>query len=69
MYMLKLFRNYRSGPPWLLGKQPTSWSTAKDYRLGTSPGIRAFVFQGETDDTCPWEQLTAQDRNVAVSFT
>ena len=29
----------------------------------------AFVFQGETETTRPWEQLPAQDRNVAVSFT
>ena len=53
MYMLKLFRNYRSGPPWLLGKQPTSWGTAKDYLLGTSGGIRAIVFQGGANDLLP----------------
>ena len=61
MYMLKLFRNYRSGPPWLLGKQPTSWGTAKDYRLGTSGGIRAFVCQGRdrrppTLANCPGQE-------------
>ena len=69
MYMLKLFRNYRSGPPWLLGKQPTSWGTAKDYPLGTNWRHPDLVFQGETDDHCPWEQLTAQDRDVAASLT
>ena len=35
------------------GKQLTSWGTAKDYRLGTSGGFWAFVFQGETDDHLP----------------
>ena len=50
-------------------KQPTSWGTAKDYRLGTSGGIRAFVFQGATETTPPWEQLTAQHKNGAASFT
>ena len=36
---------------------------------GTRRGIQAFVSQGVTDTTHPWEQLTAQDKNVAVSFT
>ena len=82
MYMLKLlFQQLQITPlvslqniflhksSWLLGKQPTSWGTAKDDHLGTTGGIRAFVFQGETDATCPWEQLTARGRNVAASFT
>ena len=47
-------------------KQLTSWGTAKDYRLGTSGGIRASAFQGETDTTRPWEQLTAWGKNTAV---
>ena len=38
---------------WLLGKQLTSWGTAKDYHLGTSGSTWAFVFQGETDDHLP----------------
>ena len=48
MYMLKLlFQKLQS---WLLGKQPTSWGTAKDDRLGTTGSIRAFVFREETDN-------------------
>ena len=38
------------------------------YHLGTSRGIWAIVFQGETDDhltTHPWEQLIAQGENTA----
>ena len=31
--------------------------------------ILTFVFQGETEGHCPWEQLTAQDGDVAASFT
>ena len=72
MNMLKLlFQKLQIRPihPGSWEKQPASWGTAKDYRLGTSGGIRAFVFQGQTDTTSPWEQLTAQDRNVAVSST
>ena len=50
MLMLKLlFQKLQIGPTWLLGKQPTSWGTAKDDRLGTWGGTLAFVFQGETD--------------------
>ena len=67
MYMLKLlFQKLQS---WLLGKQPTSWGTAKDYPLGTNWRHPDLVFQGETDDHCPWEQLTAQDGDVAASLT
>ena len=51
MYMLKLlFQKLQIRPAWLLGKQLTSWGTAKDYHLGTTGGIQAFVFQGETDN-------------------
>ena len=68
MYMLKLlFQKLQIGPSWLLGRQLTSWSAAKDYRLGTSGGIQAIVFRGAANDHLPLG--TAQDRNVAVSST
>ena len=45
MYMLKLlFQKLQIRPSWLLGKQLISWGTAKDYSLGTTGGIQAFVF-------------------------
>ena len=70
MCMLKLLlQKLQIRLSWLLGKQLTSRGTAKDYSLGTTGDIQAFVFQGETDDHHPWEQLAAQDRNVAASFT
>ena len=54
MYMLKLFfQKLQIRPILAPGKQQTSWGTAKDYRLGTTGGIWAFVFQGETDDHLP----------------
>ena len=34
-------------------RQQTPWDTAKDHNLGTSGGIRAIVFQGETDNHLP----------------
>ena len=52
--MLKLlFQKLQIRPAWLLGKQLTSWGTAKDYRLGTSGGILAIVFQGGANDHLP----------------
>ena len=71
MYMLKfLFQKVQS---WLLGKQPTSWGTAKDYPLGTNWRHPDLCVPGRdrrpSDQTVRlWEQLTAQDRNVAASF-
>ena len=54
MYMLKLlFRKLQIRPVLAPGKTLTSWGTAKDDRLGTSRGLRAFVSQGETDDHPP----------------
>ena len=54
MCMLKLlFQKLQIRPFWLLGKQLTSWGTAKDDRLGTTGGIWAYVSQGETDDHPP----------------
>ena len=51
MYMLKfLFQKVQS---WLLGKQPTSWGTAKDDCLETTGSILAFVFREETEDHPP----------------
>ena len=50
-----------SRPPGALLKVTTAW--------GQVEASGAFVFQGETETTRPWEQLPAQDRNVAVSFT
>ena len=34
-------------------RQLTSWGTANDHCLGTSGGIQAIVFQGETEDLLP----------------
>ena len=54
MYVLKLlFHKLQIGPSCLLGKQLISWGTAKDYHLGTSGGIRAIVFPGETEEHPP----------------
>ena len=70
MYMSRLlFLKLQIRPILAPGKTVTSWDTAKDYHLGTTGGIWAFVFQEETDNHHPREQLTAQDRNVAASFT
>ena len=70
MYVLKLlFHKLQIRPVLAPGRTADLLGTAKDYRLGTTGGIRAFVFQGETETTCPGEQLTVQDMNVAASFT
>ena len=54
MYMLKaLFQKLQIRPSWLLGKQLTSWGTAKDYRPGTTGGFQAFGIRGQTDDYPP----------------
>ena len=52
--MLKLFFQKLQIRP-ILGKQPSSWGTAKDYPLGTSGGIQAIVFQGGAIDHLPLE--------------
>ena len=67
MYMLKLlFQKLQS---WLLGKQLTSWGTGKDYLPETTRGNWPLCSRERQTTTRPWEQLTAQDRNVAASFT
>ena len=54
MYMLKLlFQKLQIRPSWLLGKQLTSWGTAKDDRPGTTGGFQAFGIRGQTDDHPP----------------
>ena len=62
MYMLKLLIQILQIRPILAPGETAD-------RLGTSGGSRALALQGEKDDHCPWEQLTAQDRDVAASFT
>ena len=51
MYMLKyLFQKLQIRPILAPGKTADLLGTAKDYHLGTSGGIWAFVFQRDTDD-------------------
>ena len=72
MYMLKLsFQKLEIRPilSWLLGKQLTSWGTAKDYHLGQVETSGLLCSRERLRTTRPWEQLTAQGRNVAASFT
>ena len=54
MYVLKLlFHKLQIRPVLAPGRTADLLGTAKDYRLGTTGGIWAFVFQGETDDHWP----------------
>ena len=46
-----------------------TWGTAKDYCWGQLEASRPLCSWGRPTTTRPWEQLTAQDRNVAASFT
>ena len=50
-----------SRPPGTLLKT-TAWGQVE----ASSGGIQAIVFQGETDTTLSWEQLTAQGETAAV---
>ena len=70
MHMLKLlFQKLQIRPALAPGRdsQPPG-GTAKGDCLRTSWGIRVIMFQEETDDRPPWEQLTAPGENAAVFF-
>ena len=54
MHMLKLlFQKLQIRPVLAPGKTADLLGTAKEYHLGTTGGIWAFVFQGETDYHMP----------------
>ena len=68
MHMLKLlFQKLQIKP--ILAPRRDSWPPGAPLKItawGTSGGIRAMVFQGETDDTPLPQQLAAQGENVVV---
>ena len=73
MYRLKLlFQKLQIRSVLAPGKTADLLEHCRRLLPGDNWSIRAFVFQREMDDhmtTHPWEQLTAQGRNVAASFT
>ena len=70
MYILKLFFFQKiridNAHPGSWEKQPTSWGTAKDCRLGTSGGIRAIVFQAATEDHPPMGMANCPGRECCI---
>ena len=71
MYMLKfLFQKLQidKAHPGSWEKQPTSWGTAKDCRLGTSGGIRAIVFQAATEDHPPLGTANCPEQECCSFF-